>query len=176
MTIIRPSVHDNPHTGTSLFLVPVLGFTKKELRAHSFINGYSSFEDRSYTDCIFLVFKPKDQSAFGLFLDKYKELSIEVADYEFGYSVVVCPFPVKYINDKNLFWKGAFSKFSKDFRSNFNKIDNKAALGVMNKAKDLKAQIEAAIGQELDEDSEIRSIPTEEQETLYLEMLRDKTK
>lgn len=160
-------------TRTSYFLVPVLGFKSKHLREAGFINGYCFIKDpdkKSMKDCIYLLFKPSDQTKLGELIEEYKDNIIDEIDYDKGYTALVCPFPAKYINDKNLFWKGKFSKMSKSYRENLNMIDNKFALSAIKKSKALKEQVEEAIGEELPYDSEVISSPLEEIETLNIQI------
>lgn len=158
-------------TKTTTFLVPVLGFQMKELKDCGFINGYSFIkEERGLKDCIYMLFKPITQFKLGELIDKHKEKIISEIDYDKGYTVIVCPFPVKYINDKNLFWQGKYSYLSSGYKSNLNIIDNKLALSVIKRDKDLKMVVEERIGMTLPEDSEIASKPDILQETLNIEI------
>lgn len=160
-------------TKTSLFLVPVLGFRLHKMKESGFINGYSFIKDpdiKNMLDCLYLLFKPVNQARLGELIEDNVEKIINELDYAGGYTVLVCPFPVKYINDKNLFWEGKYSKLSSNFRSNFNNIDHKHALAIMNKNKKLKEGLEERIGMLLPHDSEISSSPIESNETLDISL------
>jgi len=157
---------------TTLFLVPTLGFLIKELKSLGFINGYSYMEDRSHKDCIYLLFDVKDQVRLGEFVEKNREKIIDEIDYENNYTVLVCPFPVKFIPDKDKFWKGSYSKFSKNYREllNENERDYKFQISVIQRSDIIREGVEKRIGSLLPYNSEVASVPEESWETLDIQL------
>lgn len=154
-------------TKTALFLLPAMGFNEKKLKNLGFINAFSYDSIRKHADCLYLLFLTEEQSDLGLFIEENKDKIADEIDYEKGYTVLVCPFPVKYIRDKEMFWAGKYSKFSKDFKALFKK--NTPEMDVIIRDRGLRNQIEEILGQQLPEDSELASIPDKDKETLNIE-------
>lgn len=153
-------------TKSALFLMPALGFEEKKLRKIGFVNAFSISKDRKDEDCIFLLFLTEEQQDLGQFITENQSKIIEEIDYEGGYTVLVCPFPVRYIRDKQLFWEGKYSKFSNEFRNFFRGPDTKLQLSIINKSPDLRELLETQLDVVLPKDSEVGGIPNREQETL----------
>lgn len=157
-------------TKTTLFLVPVLGFSLKELRSAGFINGYCFMEGKPHKDCIYMLFLATNQVKLGELIERYKDSIIDEIDFEKDYTVLVCPFPVKFIRDKEKFWQGSFSKFSQGVKELYKGPEYKLQVAVINKNNDMREAIEERLGTRLPPDSEVSSIPDTKLETLDIQL------
>lgn len=155
-------------TKTTLFLLPALKLEYKVLKTLGFINAFSFVKGKSYKDCISVLFNPDEQTELGEFIDENKDRIIDEIDFGKGYTLVVFTYPVKYIRDKELFWKGKYSQFSSEYKSLFKAATTKFQMQVIKRDEALREFVEKTVGQELPEDSEVISIPEEIYETIDL--------
>lgn len=110
----------------TVFMVPTLKIPKGALKDNGFINGFvrDELKDEEYTDCIFLLFKPKQIDEFKVFLDEEYQRTkdiIEDYDHESGFVVVVYKLNPKYFTDFELIRQGKYSKTSESFQKEFPK-------------------------------------------------------
>lgn len=176
-------------TITSIFMVPTLKINREELKDNGFINAYikDGSKEVQYEGCIYLVFSPKSLDKFRGFLDSEYERTksiIDDYDYDGGFVVVVYQLDAKFKKDFDLVMKGAYSKTSKKFQEIFPKVVKIRKNGlhkdeislqyrVFNKTEDLVKYWEEKLGVEFDEDMEVWQGWVEENETLFIEKLKE---
>ncbi len=170
-------------TYTTLFLVPILGINEGYLKRFNFINGYLNDVNHEveYENCIYLVFKPVNLTEFELFVkaEKKRMKNYFVEDYDCGYGFVVIVYkvPDPFLKDYKLFLEGKYSKVSKEFMKLFpeikstvdeeglERVDHSLYFHVFNKSLALRNYWEEKLGIDMEEDSEVLSIPNITKET-----------
>ena len=163
--------------------MPTLQIAKDDIIGNNFINAYVRDEghDTEYTDCIYLLFKPKDLYRFRNFIDKeYERTSFLVDDYDYenGYVVVVYQLNPAFEIDFDLIKEGKYSKTSSQFQSLFSRIvhitlpnglrrdELSLQYRVFNKTKDLTNFWENEFNMDFNEEQEVWGGFCEEDETL----------
>lgn len=175
-------------TITTIFMVPTLKIDKDALKENGFINGYvkDSHREVQYTDCIYLVFQPKNIDKFREFLDSEYERTKDVIDdynYEGGYVVVVYRLNLEYEKDFKLIRKGKYSKTSKSFqslfpkvikivRNNLHKDEISLQYRVFNRTEDLIKFWEEKLDVEFDDDQELWHAFEDVNETLNFDKFK----
>lgn len=118
-TKITPGV-----TNTTLFLLPISGNQKKDLKRYGFLNAFLQDELKSeeYENCIICLFQPTDIVDFDMFVEEEKLKKVNVVDdydYPGGFSVVVYDLGKDYEEDINKIMEGKYSKTSKRYKQLF---------------------------------------------------------
>jgi hypothetical protein len=174
---------DIKKTISTIFIMPTLGIAREDMIGNNFINAYIGDEghDADYTDCVYLLFKPKDLYRFRNFIDKEYERTGSVVDdydYEKGYVVIVYKLNPAYKMDFNLIKEGKYSKTSPVFQQLFSRIvhitlpnglrrdELSLQYRVFNKTKDLTDFWENEFNMNFDEEQEVWGGFIEEDETL----------
>jgi len=176
-------------TITSIFMVPTLKIDREKLKSNEFINAYinDGARDVQYKDCIYLLFHPKNIDKFKVFLDDEYERTksiIDDYDYEGGFVVLVYELDMKFRRDFSLIKMGKYSKTSPEFQAMFSKIvkielngikkdDISLQYRVFNKTEDLKEYWQEKLGVEFDDSMEVWQGFIEENETLFIEKLKE---
>ena len=176
-------------TVTTIFMVPTLGFPRDALIGNGFINGYSKDGSREvqYENCIYLLFLPTNVDKFRVFLENQYAVSSDIVDdydYEGGYVVVVYKLNTQYEKDFGLIRKGKYSKTSKEFQNLFSRIvklkpgkdEISLQYRIFNKTEDLVKFWEDKFDVEFDSDQEVWRGWDEEDETLYIDKIKQNKK
>ena len=180
---------ERKHTITSVFIVPTLSIGRDKLLDNGFLNGYikDANRDVQYENAVYLLFKPKDLDRFRDFLDEEYERTksiIDDYDYEGGFVVLVYELDMKFSRDFSLIKMGKYSKTSPEFQAMFSKIvkielngikkdDISLQYRVFNKTEDLKEYWQEKLGVEFDDSMEVWQGFIEENETLFIEKLKE---
>lgn len=180
---------DLKKTVTSIFMVPTLGIDKEDLKNNNFLNAYikDGRKEVQYNDCIYLLFQPTDMTKFRFFLDKEYERTVHIIDdydYEDGFVVVVYRLDSTLKRDFELIRMGKYSLTSSNFQAKFPKIVKimKGSLHrdevslqyrIFNKTEDLVQFWEDKLGVSFDEDQEVWHGFFEEEETMYLDKIKE---
>ena len=114
-------------TITTIFVVPTLRIPRGELEDNGFINGFSKdgINEAEYSDCVFLLFRPRQIDKFREFLDREYERTVQLIDdydYPNGFVVVVYKLDDTYKSDFRLVKQGKYSKTSPAFQKLFPKV------------------------------------------------------
>lgn len=148
-------------TKTSVFLLPLLGKTKTQLRYTSYYsNTYLSKDYKA----LLLVYRFTGTSMYKQF-EQYMmtdSLCVTHTDHDPYHVVYMFAIPREFREDVKHFVEGKYSKFSKKLRQRITKFyGNKDAsvIKVIDKDQDFKLQLEKSLGVELPEDSELASKP-----------------
>lgn len=176
-------------TITSIFMVPTLKIDRERLRNNQFINAYvsDSGRDVQYNNAVYLLFNPKDVDKFKVFLDDEYERTksiIDDYDYEGGFVVLVYELDMKFKKDFGLIKMGKYSKTSPEFQAMFPKVVKLDRNGmkkdeislqyrVFNQTDDLKEYWQEKLGVEFDNSMEVWQGFIEENETLFIEKLKE---
>jgi hypothetical protein len=176
-------------TITSIFMVPTLKVDRERLRDNGFINAYiiDGSRDVQYKNSIYLLFRPTSLDKFKLFLDdEYERTKSIVDDYDHsgGFVVVVYELNKKFQKDFSLIKMGKYSKTSREFQAMFPKIIKIKKNGlhkdeislqyrIFNKTEDLKKFWEEKLGVEFDDSMEVWQGFIEENETLFIDKLKE---
>lgn len=142
------------HTDTSMFLLRGLGLVPREIAVdnsqltmvYGYLNSYVKDVDHETVldRPIYLLFKPKDITIFGDFVEEqYIDGNLkEDYDYPNGYSVLLYEFPKKFLNDYFKILRGEYSHVSEEYKSLFPKKNNFGqkimARAVLDKDEDLR--------------------------------------
>lgn len=175
------------HSDTSLFLlrglklVPVsVSVDNSQLvNIYGYINSYVKDIDHvTVLDRpIYLLFKPKDLSVFGEFVEEqYIEGNLkEDYDYPNGYTVLLYEFPEKFLDDYNKIIIGKYSQVSEEYKKLFPIKNGQGmkliARAILDRDKDLRATRAEEFGMRLDEwgeDWELWKMFEIEKETLNI--------
>jgi hypothetical protein len=108
-------------TASNLFLVPLLGIYRYKLREMGFINSfmYNSEMEEQIEGVIHLLFSPSSTEKFNEFLEIQREEGLTIIqeqDYPPTFSLITCLLPKHLKEDYELFWKGHYSKMSKEYK------------------------------------------------------------
>jgi len=176
-------------TITSIFMVPTLKIDREKLKSNQFINAYinDGGRDVQYMNCVYLLFNPKDVDKFKVFLDDEYERTksiIDDYDYEGGFVVLVYELNIKFKKDFRLIKMGKYSKTSPEFQAMFPKVVKLDRNGmkkdeislqyrVFNQTDDLKEYWQEKLGVEFDDSMEVWQGFIEENETLFIEKLKE---
>lgn len=174
---------------TSIFMVPTLKINKEKLFANGFINGYTrdAGRDMHFEDSVYVLFRPDNLVMFKEFVDaEYQRTKSIVDDYDYegGFIVLVYELNPKFKKDFNLVRKGKYSKTSKEFQNIFSKVVKVVKGGlsrdelslqyrVFNKTDEMRKYWEDRLGVEFDEEMEVWQGFVEEDETLYIDKLKE---
>lgn len=174
---------------TTTFIVPSLKIGRDTLRDNGLINGYIKDEmrDVQYEDCVYILFKPKNEDLFKEFVDREYErtkLIVDDYDYEGGFVVLVYQLDDKWKKDYDLIKQGKYSQVSEEYQKIFPKIMTITKNGlrrdeitlqfrVFNKTEDLRKYWEEKIGIRFTDDMELWQGFIEEDETLNIEKLKE---
>jgi len=173
---------------TTIFLLPGIGLTRKDILKHGFITAYINDKDYPvYKNSVYLLYKPEDIHAFDEFLkSEYNRTNwmLEDYDYEGGYIVTVYKFPEKFMREYNLFLKGKYSQFGPDYVNLFpekveivkngkRSLKFSLAYHIFNRSEAIRKYWERMIGEELPADAELWSSPNiETTETLDINNIK----
>lgn len=176
-------------TITSIFMVPTLKIDRDKLKSNEFINAYfiDSCRDVQYKDSIYLLFNPKSIDKFKVFLDDEYERTktiIDNYDYEGGFVILVYELNMKFKKDFSLIKMGKYSKTSPEFQSMFPKIIKLDRNGIkkdeislqyriFNQTDDLKEYWQEKLGVDFNDSMEVWQGFIEENETLFIEKLKE---
>jgi len=184
---------DVKKTISTIFLMPTLGIAREDMIGNNFINAYVKDEghDADYTDCVYLLFKPKDLYRFRNFIDREYERTgslIDDYDYEQGYVVVVYKLNSDFNIDFNLVREGKYSKTSPQFQALFSRVvhitlsnglrrdELSLQYRIFNKTKDLTQFWENEFNVNFDEEQEVWEGFCEETETLTPDKIKEYVK
>ena len=176
-------------TITSIFMVPTLKINRTKLKENNFINAYmkDGKKDVQYKNSVYLLFHPKDIDKFKVFLDDEYERTksiIDDYDYEGGFVILVYELNKKFNKDFGLVKLGRYSKTSPEFQALFPKMLTVNRNGIhrdeislqyriFNQTQDLKEYWEDKLGVEFDETMEVWHGFIEENETLFIDKLKE---
>lgn len=170
---------ENSKTKTWMFLVPGLGIDPLRLDECGLINAYLGDVDSEVDEDVlgkevYLLFLPENPQLLGALTEDYEEVVVDEYDHEGGHVMIVCAWPKQWAEEMELFLKGKYSRFSKEYKELFARIPSKdeAAAGldrsfawrVFEKDPVIRKVIEDKIGQDLPENSEVASAPKIEDE------------
>ena len=177
------------NTITTLFMVPTLKIGRENLTENNFLNAYIKDGDKDvqYTNGVYLLFHPKSLDKFREFLDEQYEKTksiIDDYDYEGGFVVVVYQLDKKFNKDFTLVKQGKYSKTSKEFQNLFSKTVKVKKNGlrkdeislqhrIFNKTEDLIKYWEDKLGVDFDNSMEVWQGWIEENETLFIDKLKE---
>lgn len=111
----------------TIFMVPTLGISGKQIEAHNLINAYSKDEEKdeySLNKHVFLLFKPKNMDNFQWFIDEeYDRTEDILEDYNVDKNLVILVYKLneKFKEDFDLVREGKYSKTSEKFQNLFKK-------------------------------------------------------
>lgn len=176
-------------TLTSIFFVPTLQINREGLYNNGYLNGYysDSQKEEQYTNCIYLLFKPKNVQKFRDFLDsEYLRTKQVIDDYDYkdGYIVIVYQLDNRFKNDYELIKKGKYSQTSQEFQKLFPEVlkvykkdgtytdEVSLQYRVFNRTVDLKEYWESKLDVRIG-DMEVWDTWYDEKETLDLEKIRE---
>lgn len=179
-------------TITSIFIAPTLKIPKEPLLKNGFINAYIKDGEREeqYEDCVYLLFHPDNVDKFREFLDEEYERTksiIEDYDYEGGFVVVVYKLNPRFKKDFELVKNGKYSKTSKEFQDQFPKSvkiikdglrrdEISLQIRVFKKTPDMVEYWENKLGIIFTPELEVWGALDIEEETLYLEKVKEQYK
>lgn len=173
------------YTTTSKFLLRPLGIIEKEeklenskIKDFGFINAFVKDlnHETEYSHPLYLLFKQAHAIVHfqDFVLGEYERgLLLEDYDYPEGFVVLVYDYPEECKSDYEKILAGKYSETSKYFQSFF--VEKSVYKGkstdsyyhrIFNKDPEVRKAMERAYEVEIDEDSEVRSIPNIENETL----------
>lgn len=180
-------------TVTSIFLVPLLGIRRERLQdpAVGYVNGYLMDAGCStpHTNVVYLVFQPKGLGVFNSFLQEERARTtgcvlVDEYDYEGGYVVLVYPLPPEADRIMAYLLNGQYSQFPADIQERYPKVlkitDPRSGLHrdepalqwrIFKKDRNLRTYWEGIVGQPLDPEAEVWSVPDLERETFDREKL-----
>lgn len=176
---------DQRITDSTRFLLRGVNLLKPELMQYGFINAFldDATHEHHYENSIYLLFQPPDLGIFEWFVQGEKirtHLLMEEYDYPKGFVVLVYKFPAEYMDDYRLFLKGKYSSFSDKYKSLF-PMEKKGTTNkglpytepsffshIFTKSKEMREFWERRVGQELEEKSDVWSIPNIVKETLNI--------
>ncbi len=185
----RINTINRDETDTTRFLVPAVGLKVTYLKhEHGFIDAYlkDPTAPRYHEFSLYLLFKPDNWEKFQDFVTaEYCRTAFSIDDYcyEDGYGVIVYGFPDCWQHEYDLFLEGKFSYFRKKY---LNLLPQEEYLEdthgpfsqpsiqyhVCNRTKILKNHWERVIGEKIDGESELWSVPKMENETLNIEEIK----
>ena len=176
-------------TITTIFMVPTLKIDREKLKSNEFINAYitDGKRDVQYNNAIYLVFHPKDLDKFKVFLDDEYERTksiIDDYDYEGGFVVLVYELNKKFNKDFSLVKMGKYSKTSPEFQALFPKVvkinnngkqkdEVSLQYRIFNQTEDLREYWEEKIGVKFDDSMEVWQGFIEDNETLFIDKLKE---
>lgn len=181
---------DVKKTVSTIFLMPTLGIAREDMIGNNFINAYIKDKDHDieYTDCVYLLFKPKDLYRFRNFVEReYERLSSLADDYDYenGYVVLVYELNPNFKIDFALVKEGKYSKTSPAFQALFAKVvhitlsnglrrdELSLQYRIFNKTKDLTEFWENEFNVNFSEEQEVWEGFSEENETLTLNKIKE---
>lgn len=107
-------------TATSIFVVPILKLSLKDLWKHGFENAYIKDElrDTDYQNAVFLLFRPMNQEEFNEFVEKERERKYLIDEYDYpdGWIMLVYRFHEQWQEDINTIMTGKFSEVGEPFK------------------------------------------------------------
>lgn len=177
-------------TNATYFIMPIFKVPIIKLDEYGFVNTYLYDKNRPDTEpdakTIYALFRPNEEQLIELQkqIDDWDNNGFLIGDYDYqdGYVVVMLRFPDKYREQYKLFMKGAYSKFSEEYKDEIPKkvsiikpSDGLPYEGdslqylIMNKRVKLKNYWEDQTGIELTKDMEYWSKPTISYETLDID-------
>lgn len=176
---------DHRITDSTRFLLKGISLSKPQLVPHGFINAFIDdfTHEHHYENSVYLLFRPTDLAAFEWFVEGEKMrtlLLIEEYDYPKGFVVLVYKFPAEYMDDYRLFLKGKYSEFSEKYKALF-PMERKGTTSkglpyveptffshVFSKSKEMREFWEKRIGQTLEGNIDVWSIPDIHKETINI--------
>lgn len=182
---------DDRKTDTTIFLLPVLGIEREKLDSHEFIDSFLDDVSKQthHINCIYILFRPPDISAFQYFLEeereRYKNI-VDDYDYSGGYVVMVYKFPKELLGDMDLVLKGLYSQTSMEFKKKFaqvKKIVTDSGLKrdlpslqwmVFKKAAAIREDWERVLDIKMDESDEVWGKPDMSKQLLDIEEIKKK--
>jgi len=159
-------------TKASIFILPMLGKTKKTFFYDTLLLNVFIKVPHKSNYYITLLYHDMSTADFKKFKGILANLPTYVESYKPTDSHIVFIFkiPIKFKDMLNLFLKGQYSKLTDFYKSRilaFHKQSLKGFVGqVLFKSSVRRNILEAKLGAELPEDSEVLSVPTLEEETL----------
>lgn len=173
---------------TTIFLLPGIGLTRKDILKHGFITAYINDKNHPmYKDSVYLLYKPEDIHTFNEFLKgEYKRTNwiTDDYDYEGGYVVTVYKFPREFMREYNLFLKGRYSEFGSAYVELFpekveiikngkRSLKFSLAYHIFNRSEAIRKYWERMIGEELPVEAELWSSPNiDTSETLDINKIK----
>jgi len=169
---------------SNLFLVPLLNIGRNRLDKHGFINSYilNQEEELDYESDRHQFLMPQNMGDVKDFKEDEKErraVILDEHDYPGGFILLTYELPKRFKRDYQLILQGKFSKTSEAYRSAIpavvktksnNVITSTASLQhmVFNKDAALKQFWEKMFDVTMEEDQELWTCPTVEQETFKI--------
>jgi len=177
---------NSTNTSTLFLLQPITRMEREFLNEYQLINSYLKDVSREdlEDDLLFVLFKPNDFDYFELLIHTQStenEDFVEDYDHGDGYVVLVYKIPEWMKNDFEKFKKGKYSEFSDKTKGFFKKVKKipgrlhtttSIQWDVFNKSEKLRKDLEEFIGEPLDKNAELFSIPNMEKETLDIEKIK----
>lgn len=185
------SLDKETKTCTTIFLLPGIGHTRKDLLKYGFIGAYLDDINHSthYENSVYVLFKPEKMEEFQKFLSNEhakNKLILEDYDYEGGFTVIVYLFNDKFQAEYELFLQGKYSQFSSEYTKLFPKsvkvIDPEYNVEVyktslqhhiFTRSNLIKKYWEKKIGQKLPSDMELWSSPDMSKEVLDISLFQN---
>jgi hypothetical protein len=168
---------------STIFLLHPLGLSRTKMDRTGFLNCYLRDPEHPYEgmQVLYLLFKPGVK--FKYFVDTEKErtkLFIDEYDLEDGFVVLVYEFPPELSRDYELFLKGSYSLFSKEFKATIPKYTRNGykelsfQYMVVNRHPEWKAYLEGEEGlnMPISEELEYWMMPNMEKETIIQSQLK----
>lgn len=165
---------------SAIFLLSPLRLSYNEVKKVGFVNSYLKLTEERDVSCdnpLYLLFKKpiNDGGKFSDFLiGQYAKNDnlIEEIDCE-NYTILIYCIPEEFNGDFELFLSGKYSKFSRKFKSKFDKyVKDSDELSfhykVMSKSPEWKKEVEEFFNTPFDSGDELWSKPNVENETLNL--------
>ena len=107
-------------TATSIFVVPVLKLSLKDLWKHGFENAYMKDEIKNmdYKNAVYLLFRPMNITAFNEFVEAERERKYLIDEYDYpdGWTMLVYKFHEQWQEDIDIIMTGKFSEVSEPYK------------------------------------------------------------
>ena len=168
---------ETPQNVSTMFLTPLLGFTKDEYLFDSYlVNTYYDISEtisKQFKGCLYLLYKFSTSDTFLQFEKKIKEhpLFVTILDPTHGHTVVVMKLPDDFSQDVEHIMNGNYSLLSSRCQNRIIKfhkqdVSNSPFIDIFNKSEHRRLELSKKFGYDIPKNSELYDKPEIRKEKL----------